>query len=261
MRRLPNTELTQQDIESIFTNPFQTGGESVIGKSPNSNTLYKIFINCKDYDAVDELGLVSIEALTDMSDNKFAKIKKLHQMQLENSVQPLSTLTNSKRLIGYEMTFNPQDISLAKKTLSHKEKIYYLTEIKRILESFATKDIVYGDVFSRNILINQATHQVTFCDMDNIMLEEYPIDIMCSEVENYFYVRGIDNKLDTYMHNLLTISQIDDWALYEQILNSIGNKAYPNGFKRQARRIFKSMESPETFNGETLLPYIKTNRR
>ena len=78
MKRLPNTELTQQDIERICNNPFQTGGEAVIATTDKPNSLYKIFIDYEDYDAVDELGLVSTEAITDMSDNKFSKIKKLY---------------------------------------------------------------------------------------------------------------------------------------------------------------------------------------
>lgn len=261
MKRLPNTELTQQDIERICNNPFQTGGEAVIATTDKPNSLYKIFIDYEDYDAVDELGLVSTEAITDMSDNKFSKIKKLYAMQLEHSIKPLSTLTQNGRLVGYEMSFDPLDTSLDKKTLTHSEKIHCLTETKRILEYFATKDIVYGDVANRNILINQATGQVTFCDIDNIQLNQYPIDIMSTELENYFYVRGIDESTDTYMHNLLTIAQIDNWGSYEVILNAIGNRQYPDGFKRQARKTFKSMESPETSNGETLLQYVKTNRR
>lgn len=73
---------------------------------------------------------------------------------------------------------------------------------------FHNLGIVYGDVFSTNIFIDEKQKDVIFCDVDNMKVLDYPIDMV-----NYIAVKFIDNygfiddKLDSYMLNLLTLEQ------------------------------------------------------
>ena len=256
MNRMPNTEISQSELEVMFENPYKTGGEAIICKGTNK-TLYKIFIDYNDVESLGYYGNPTFQSLTDMLDNKYEKIKKLYEMQLADCVRPLGTLTSMGRLIGYEMTYDPEDLQFNGYTLPRKELIYYLEQSKKILEYFSSKDITYGDVAGRNILINPRTGNIKFCDMDNIRLQAHPIDLMSAELEDYIDTRGLDESTDTYMHNLFTIQQIDNWGEYERILNAIGNKHYPRGFKLPARKIMQSMESPATFTGESIVQYIK----
>lgn len=94
MKIMPNIKLTQEEYEQIATqNKIAFGGERIICKGENPNSLYKIFV---EYDTITPVG---------MSDNKHEKIKELYQRQLEHAVQPLSTISLNGDLIGYEMTY------------------------------------------------------------------------------------------------------------------------------------------------------------
>ena len=125
------------------------------------------------------------------------KIKKLHEMDLEHIVKPVSTLSMNGRLIGYEMTYDQFDISLEKLVLPRKELIEVLKKSKDILLSFRKKDITYGDVTENNILYNPKTRKVKFCDIDNMRIGNLPIDIrgfslnkFYSHTSNYIFLEN-----------------------------------------------------------------------
>ncbi len=63
--------------------------------------------------------------------------------------------------------------------------LHFLNKSKEALQYFAQNDIIYGDVNNRNLLINPITGEVKFCDIDNIRLGQFPIDILDWELERY----------------------------------------------------------------------------
>ena len=249
MRRMPTKELTSAFCDYLLLDcKFDIGGEAVICRDDETNTLYKIFVlpgsDIPDY----------------MPDNKFHKIEKLYQKSLQYSVQPLSTITLDGRLIGYEMTYDPYDISMYNiKRLSRKQKLFYLRQVKDALEYFASQDITYGDVKNDNILINPKTKKVTFCDMDNIRLGQYPIDVMGYELSDYIELRGqIDATADAYMHNLLTLQQLNfSNSSQKEILTVMRHGVRPIHMPERAMQIVESLTKPEMFNGEYIIQYIK----
>lgn len=100
MKIMPNTSLTQEQCDYLLLNcRFDIGGEAIICKNADSDTLYKIFV------------YPDTQATFLMSDNKFQKITKLYQRNLEHCITPLSTLSLNGTLIGYEMTYDRRDIS------------------------------------------------------------------------------------------------------------------------------------------------------
>ena len=173
MQRLPNRELTLDEFFTISDESvFAKGGESVICRTDKKDTLFKFF--------VDQFG-----NFIDMSDNKLQKIMALYQMNLSHSVRPVSTITVEKYLVGYEMSYNLNSIEFKKAGLDSERKIEVLERTKCILEYFASKDIVYGDVKSNNILLDQQTGEIEFCDMDNIQLGKYPMDLVVEYVQPF----------------------------------------------------------------------------
>lgn len=248
MKIMPNIKLTQEEYEQIATqNKVAFGGEGIICKGENPNSLYKIFV---EYDTITPVG---------MSDNKHEKIKELYQRQLEHAVQPLSTISLNGDLIGYEMTYDQDDISLERIFLFRHQLIRCLKETSEILKYFSSEDITYGDVKANNILINRRTKKAKFCDMDNIRLGEHPIDLLNDYVDSIYVGNGsIDSSVDAYMHNLMTLQKLNSPGItYDEIIYRLADKKYHRSYKEGAYYSLETMASTEPFVGEYIAPYIK----
>lgn len=250
MKRMPNIKLSQTELRIILSTNHIVGSEGYIINNISNNSMYKIFGDALRKDE-------------GLSENKANKIKKLYDAQLEYSVKPLSTISVNGKLVGYEMTYDKEDLSLdsIKYEIIKKQKLHFLRETKRILEYFSTKDITYGDVASRNVLVNVKTGETKFCDMDNIRYGEYPIDIMHSVLEDYSKVREIDTDADTFMHNLMIIEQLGKNGTYSEIMKEIKANHIPRGYKRKGKQIIKTMTNPLWFTGESILPYVRGIRK
>lgn len=259
MKRLPNIDIDVRSINRLFMSSNLSGGEAVICRSFKPNTLFKIFADsdCQKYS--DSFGVPFRLDLIQMSDNKFKKITELYQKDLEHSVKPLSTISMGGRLIGYEMTWDPNDKNLLNTSLSHEELVHALTQSRKILEYYAQNDITYGDVNACNLLVNRQTGQVKFCDIDNICLGEYPIDIMGRDLTVYSILRGIDQSTDAYMHNIMTLSQLDKTGIgfcFEPVSRLV-QKDFSEVLTEEAQETLTSMIEPKNFNGEYVVQYIK----
>ena len=231
MSRLENINLSSNEVYTLMNREFfSCGGESVICKTSSYKTLYKIFTKS---------GLIP----TTMSENKLRKLEKIHEMQLEHCTIPLRTITCDKKLIGYEMTYDPNEIRYYPSDFSQEAVIRQLKEIRNILTYFFSKGIIYGDVAFRNILFNRQNGEIKFCDIDNISIDDYPMDLIPPRLRDYADIRGIDENTDAYMHNLL-------------VLDSIGIE----NLKKQAMTIIDTMKEPENFQGEYIIKYVKRRR-
>lgn len=250
MRLMPNINFTQYELnERILTDLYNKGGEAYICLSDNPDTLFKIFIDPQTNEIIE------------MSDNKFKKITTLYQEDISGTVKPLSTISVDGRLIGYEMTYSPNELPLNCLGMKRKESIEILKKTKDILQLFASKDIVYGDVKDNNVLVNIKTGEVKFCDMDNVQLGQYPIDLLGIDLKRYYQKRGIiDENADAYMHNLMSLKQLkfpSNFTFYSGILFMFQQGKFPPKFKPAARPIFESMINPQDFTGEYAIQYVK----
>ena len=248
MQRMPNINLTPEEYKMMVDYcRLERGGEGIICKGMRPDTLYKIFV---EYDTTTPTGL---------SDNKFKKIVALHENRIENSVQPLSTISLNGDIIGYEMTYDEDDISFDKMFLFRRQLIRALKETSEILKYFASQDITYGDVKANNILINRKTKKAKFCDMDNIRYKEYPIDLLSDHVDSFITLPGdLEEKADAYMHNLMTLQMLNSPNLtYDEILYQLSEGKFPRCYKKQARETLATMASSEPFTGEYIAQYIK----
>ena len=238
MQLMPNKKLRALQVNWLITNRLlSSGAEAVICKTKNPHTIYKIFSK-------------SSKPIP-MCDNKAEKIKKLYQMSLNYATHPIRTLSCDGELIGYEMTYDSKDQRFSPYYLKKEQIIYYLEETKKILEYFSSKDITFGDVADRNILINQKNGKVTFCDMDNIRLGQYPIDLIALDLRDYEDKRGIDASVDPYMHSLFTLHAL---GLDEYYDDSI---FITDIFEDTVEPIIQTLREPENYLGEYIINYIK----
>lgn len=248
MKRIPNRSLTLQEYELIaYNSEFFQGSEGLICLSDKPNSLFKFFTE------------IDSKKTVYMPENKLRKIEKQYQSPLEYSVQPISIVTIGEKIIGYEMTFDPEEKSLASFRPPREEMIHYLFQLKKALEYYSSKKIIYGDIADRNILVNRRTGQVKFCDMDNIAMGENPIDLISYDLECYQNEHGsIDEMSHAYFHNLLSIQQLlmND-ASFQTIIYKLCTRKRPKGFKRTAYSTLDSMVPASEFNGEYIIPHVK----
>lgn len=238
MNLIPNIVLNENELKNIITyGRFATGGEAVICKGNNPNTLYKIF---------EERGIPK-----PMGENKQKKIIELYNKQIDYAVKPLSTISLNNIIVGYEMTEDYDFKSYKTYELKKDELIYFLKETKKILEYFTNKEIIYGDLEPRNILFNKNTGEIKFCDMDNIHIKNYTFDKLPNPLIEYENMRGIDYGINPYMHNLMTLRAFD-LDIYFNIMSSLRKLVNKKG-----RKILKSMINPLDFKDEYIVEHIK----
>lgn len=241
MKTIPNIKINNDELRRLLClNKVNYGSEASICEGSNPHTLYKIFWN--------------YNRKIPMNDNKIEKIKLLYQMQLEHSIIPVSTISYDDMIIGYEMTtdLGLQSYNLCQ--LKRDELLYFLNTTRDILEYFTNQGIIYGDVVPRNILFNKETGEIKFCDMDNIQIGNYGMDIIPHKLLEYEAIRGIDYGVHPYMHNIMTMEA------YQLYLYYCTNTNINNIFEHPARKIIHSMKNPKKFDDKYLIKYKKKNK-
>lgn len=259
MKNLPNINIDSRNLNRLFMTQLSSGGEAIITRSFQPNTLFKIFADYNVQRRSDSFGVPFRTDKIEMSDNKLKKIKRLYEMQLEHSVKPISTLSMNGKLIGYEMTYDENNKSFSSANLSREETIKALEESRKILEYFKEHDITYGDVNSGNILVNRITGQISFCDIDNMRIGQLPIDVKGKNATIYGILGGKEENLDAYMHNIMTLYEFGpkDFSFLFSPVSEIVTKDYSDILFEESKKTLKSMEEPRTFNGEYIIQYIK----
>lgn len=251
MRKIPTINCSKEEVISQLNNQFFSKGvEAVICSTDQPQTLDKIFIDSCS------------RQLSTMSDNKLEKVKRLYQMQLENTVEPLALICASGTIVGYRMFHPERYLTLEKAVLSRKQRITAMRNSQETLEEFTRRNLIYSDIKGDNILVNSITGDIIFCDMDNICMPDLPTDVKPFELQLFCEAYGeFDKNAQVYMHNLLTLQQLGfkDYIPphYRDVLLSLKKGQIPTGFKQNATPIIESMLDPQNFNGEYIAKYIK----
>lgn len=235
---IPNKEISRSDfLYKITYQRLARGGEASICETDNPYSLYKFF--------------TLSDKVKPMSKNKLEKLSRLYELTPQHAIKPISTISLNDVIIGYEMETDPNLKTYMPYQLSPEELKYFLTKSKNILEYFQTLNIIYGDIDPRNILFDRNTGDIKFCDMDNISLDNLPMDLIPSEVEFYETVRPLDFGIHPFAHNKMTLRALDIdtyWASKKQLSKH---------FTRPAIKIVESMQDPSNFNNEYLVQYFK----
>lgn len=238
MKKIPNINLTRNEYYQLMrTQRISEGSEGRICRSEKSDTVYKIFMHN---------GI-----LIPMSENKEKKIQQLYELSLPYLTNPISTISMDGQLIGYEMLYDKEDREFLPFRIKREALLHFLRETKRQLEFFSQHEIIYGDVAPRNILVNYRTGQVKFCDVDNISINNLPIDIMSRALREYHAIRGIDKKTDAYMHSIMTLNSFDldeDYCSPEE---------FSYYFEDEGKETLQSIRDKKSYNGEYIIQYVK----
>lgn len=242
MKNIPNIKVSDDELKLLTTKRvYSSGGEAYICLSPDKKTLYKIFRKGAK--------------VVPMKENKQKKIMRLHDISLEHTVQILSTISYDGELVGYETSYDEEDRRFYPPLFSRSQLIEKLKDAQSILEYFNAQDITYGDVNFRNILYNRRTGKLKFCDLDNMRVGEYPIDLFILPLKNYKDMRGIDDSTDAYMHSLLTLQAFDLPLFFSR----------PEEFNKEfepfaVEKIIPTLIEPSEYQGEYIVKYVKKRR-
>ena len=256
---LKNIELSSDDLTKLLLySSISCGSEGII-LDAGKNIAYKIFGD-----------FLSNDKVTSMSDNKFSKIKKLYELDLDSLVKIYSTISMNGELIGYSMSYDKKDFTFNDIHYPNEYIIFVLKKLKEILLELARNDIVYGDVHDQNILINHRKKSVKMCDIDNMMVAGFPMDLKGSTINNYIKDRDnmVDSTLDAYMYNILSFTKVNfpnrgyvnKKELLELIKNNIDGIVYEFCVKakdiddcKRVKGVCKKMLVPSSFDGEYVL--------
>lgn len=143
-------------------------------------------------------------------ENKEKKITILESKNFPNHIQILGNATVEHEFIGYFMNeaYPYQDFCL--NTFSTYQQIIFLKKLRNQLQRFHNLGYFYGDLKSDNVLSHIYRYNLScLCDLDNMQIKEFPIDIKSDYVDEFLYQYGeVDEKLDWYVFNLLTIETL-----------------------------------------------------
>lgn len=255
MAILPNIKLSERELNNLLQNAISRGAEAIICPGSKDDRLSKLFVNPFELQWSNDIKTTD---LREMTDNKLCKLKALYQQDVEWMVRPLSTISYKGSLLGYEMTYDKDDITLSSPLISKTsdEFAHYAIESQEVLQYYNKLGIIYGDVAARNILVNRKTKQAKFCDIDNIQYQGYPIDSKTIQLLLYEQSNGSDSNTDIYMHNLMLL---DSFNLSSDDIND-NSELFQEHFDEFAISIYSSMLYPENFTGESAAKYIKTRK-
>ncbi len=123
--------------------------------------------------------------------------------------------------------------------------------------------MLYVDVRSDNILINRLTKAIKFCDIDNVSIKSSQIDLLPEEACEFIDMRErLDSTVSMYMYNLLVFEQLAyHGETYQNILKSLIAGDIPSCFDSRVEQVITSMLEPRSFQGESVLPYVKKIKR
>lgn len=142
--------------------------------------------------------------------NKEQKVQCLKEMALPNKVQVKGNIFFKGEFIGYffHEAMNYQDFCF--NSFTTFQKLEFLKRLRNQLVRFHKLGIVYGDLKSNNVLAHVTNHKLgCLCDLDNMKIKDFPIDIKSNYVDEFLYQYGeVDEKLDWYVFNLLTLEAI-----------------------------------------------------
>lgn len=207
---LPNRELSKQEYFSICRGYVGEGSEAIIFR--NGGSVSKIFKENFGYEVLCE------EEREEIRENKLHKLEILYCMkEFDNLFLPIETYSYHHKFVGYKGVYLSCP-TLDMTCLDKEEKIFYLKLFKEKLLRYHELGIVYGDIKDDNVMIDTKNRDIVLIDIDNMMVLDHPINVMSCFVEDFIKNYGrVDEKLDSYMLNLLTITQLlgNDYWYFE----------------------------------------------
>lgn len=144
--------------------------------------------------------------------NKEKKVQCLKAMALPNKVQVKGKIFLQNEFIGYFLNEAMDYQDFCFNSFTTFQKLGFLKRLRNQLVRFHKLGIIYGDLKSNNVLAHYRNYRLgCLCDLDNMQIKDLPIDIKSNYVDEFLYQYGkVDEKLDWYVLNLLTLESIHE---------------------------------------------------
>lgn len=256
MNKLPNIDFSDSEFDALLLQAAHSnlgGFESDIVADKKQRRMRKIF--------ADNFGLAPswIDCIAEIRDNKLSKILWLHNHTIPNDVHILATLSYHREFIGYDMSWDFDDHAVSNSLFTRSDMIEYLKKLREKLDQFHELGIVHGDIKAQNVLINYRTGDVNLCDLDNMQIEDYQIDLHSALV---FPFRNVDflvhEKVDTYMQNLLLLAELDPYCDHtRELIHKLEYGYTPSYLAKSAGPILQKIVNQKPSPNEYLLDHLK----
>ena len=183
------------------------------------------YINIKKIEYLSNLGIMGSEAI--VYNTNYGLFKKFHN-NMDNATrtnkelkllkllkyEDLKEYYNEIKYLVHNMTYDNLAGYIVEKVdgkpideiyLEFDTKLNILKKLRKILTEFENKGIIYSDIHFDNIYYNEKTNDIKLIDVDNIMMEGLPIDLLSTIYEDYFRYGGHDfNSSRIYTFNLIS---------------------------------------------------------
>ena len=257
MQTLRNIEISYQELERMRKKSKTGGSEADVlflkdtNGRPIARKIFKKDMGCKDKTS---------EEQEQMRENKCIKIIRLYDNEaFRNDVKILKTISCNGQFVGYDMTRNPRAYALYQLDMDARLFISFMNQVKAQLNEFHEQGIVYGDINNANILIDPRNRKTSFCDLDNMQVESYPIDLNTAELRPFMKKGILPPSVDTYMLNLTILETMTGYD-YPSILFQLKRGWKPKHISKEGTMVLQKMSTAQKkhqYDGDYLMPYMK----
>lgn len=194
-------------------------------------------------------------------ENKRLKITRLYHLKIfQNDVRVLRTISCQGKFVGYDMKCYPTARTFYQIHFRNMDEVlFYTKQIQKLLEEFHEHDIVYGDISAANILIDPKRNRASFCDLDNMQVEHYPIDLYNYQLQPFCKKGLIPSTTDAYMFNLFLLSSITGMDA-DRLLDKLRHNWKPQEIQQSGMGILQQMATAAKshhYDGTYITPYVK----
>lgn len=225
---LKNIKLTREELLRLRSRRFDFGGESVIAKSDSQDSIFKLYR----------------ESVTqEERENKHKKLELVSDRKIKFIAQPQAVLTSEGQIVGHAFDYDIDDMPMLISPLSVKDKLFYFRQIKMILNYFRRNGIIFADLKCDNILINQKTGRLRFCDIDSIQIDDLKTSIHEDYFRQFFRDGMVDERIHVYLHNLMLIDEllVDQNSDAEDALETIDLERVRKFFNLECQKIIETI--------------------
>lgn len=225
---LRNIKLTREELLRLRSRRFDFGGESVIAKSDSQDSIFKLYR----------------ESVTqEERKNKHKKLELVSDRKIKFIAQPQAVLTSEGQIVGHAFDYDIDDMPMLISPLSVKDKLFYFRQIKMILNYFRRNGIIFADLKCDNILINQKTGRLRFCDIDSIQIDDLKTSIHEDYFRQFFRDGMVDERIHVYLHNLMLIDEllVDQNSNAEDALETIDLERVRKFFNLECQKIIETI--------------------
>jgi hypothetical protein len=192
--------------------------------------------------------------------NKRNKIEAFKEIENMFNIKITSVVEKNGLTRGYILEKDENYIPLAGyMKYNKKKKVNILKNLNEYLKLLHKNNVYYGDITFQNLENLKNTDKIRINNIDDISINGYEFDEITPDMHRYISQFGIDEKLDTYIFNIFTVSYITGVPT-EILFFYLRNNRLPFLFdSKENRNILDSMSNFD--NNKDIEPIIEHIKR